>query len=84
MTMAQVTEQDIFEIIQEALELNSGSISMESGMSNLDAWDSLGHLSILAHLDKVLEGKAAGIQLLAAADSAQLIVQILRDNDLVA
>lgn len=81
--MALVTEQDILKIIQDALELEDNRISMESSMSNLDEWDSLGHLSILANLDNVLEGKAAGIQLLAAADSAQQIVQILKDHDLV-
>jgi acyl carrier protein len=81
--MALVSEQDVLKFIEEALELEDGSISPESSMANLDDWDSLGHLSILAQLDKALEGKAAGIQALAAADSAQQIIQILKDHDLV-
>ena len=79
-----LSEQDILKIIQNALELEEGALSLESSMENLDVWDSMGHLGILAQLDQAFDGKVADIQELAAADSAEKIIQILKDHDLVA
>ncbi len=74
---------DIFKIIEEALELNSGSITIESSPDNVEKWDSLGQLSILSLLDEKTSGKVADIPELAGALSAVEIIDILKENLLV-
>ena len=50
-------EQDIFRCIEEALELSSKQINIESKMKEIEEWDSFGHLAILVALDKKFNGK---------------------------
>ncbi len=74
---------NIFKIIEEALELNKGSINIESSQENVEKWDSLGQLSILSALDEQSGGKVADIPELAGALSTKEIIDILKDNLLV-
>jgi len=39
-------EKDVILLIEDALEVRRGSLSIESNMNNTEQWDSLGHLSI--------------------------------------
>jgi len=75
--------ENIFKIIEEALELNKGSINIESSQENVENWDSLGQLSILSALDEQSGGKVADIPELAGALSTKEIIDILKDNLLV-
>lgn len=63
--------------IAQALELPAGSISESSSSDNVDMWDSLGHLSILARLDTLIDGVTDRIPELATALSVQDIRKLL-------
>ena len=78
-----IGEKEVLEIIREALEIKEGDVTVDSSMEDLEEWDSIGHLSILANLDNLLDGKAADIQDLATADSVRKILQSLKENSLI-
>lgn len=80
--MAKLTEAEVLETIRNALEDTKGEITLDSGIGSVEAWDSLGHLAVLAALDARLEGKAAGIQELADAKSIRAILELLRAHQL--
>jgi acyl carrier protein len=81
--MSEITEKEILDIMQNALKLKEKSLTIDSSMSNVEEWDSLGHLSILVALDKFFDGKIGGIKDLVSADSVKKILQILKDNYLM-
>ena len=81
--MALNTE-NIVEIIENALELSNGVLSIDSVAENIEQWDSLGHLSILVSLDKAYDGQVGKIKEMATAESVTKIVALLRENSLVA
>lgn len=81
--MGRSNEKDVISVIESALSLNEGSLTINSSMQEVEEWDSLGHLSVLVALDKFLEGKAAGINELVGANSIQKIVDILKGKSLL-
>ncbi len=74
---------DILKIIEKALELKEGSISVDSKIDDVENWDSLGHLSILVAIDKNIEGNISEISELATADSVSNIIDLLKKNNLL-
>ena len=62
-------------ILNSAMEIDT--LTFESSMDDIEEWDSLGHLSILAALDSRLDGKIADISALAEASSVVSIFEIL-------
>jgi len=81
--MAKVSEREILKGIQNALNPKGGSITVDSSTSNVEEWDSLGHLGVLVTLDQIFDGKVASIKEMATAGSVQKILQVLKDNSLV-
>lgn len=81
--MAKVSEKDILKIIHDALNLNKKNITINTTMKDIEKWDSLGHLGILAALDKFFDGKIANIKEMATVDSVKKIIKILRNNSLM-
>jgi acyl carrier protein len=78
-----VSEKAVLVTIKEALEIEADHVTIDSSMEDLEEWDSIGHLSILANIDSLLDGKAAGIQELATADSVRKILKSLKENSLI-
>ena len=74
---------ELIEKVEGALELDAGSVSMESSSENIEDWDSLGHITILGMLDDATDGASADIVDLTRASSMVEIVQILTDNGLL-
>ncbi|MFA5974928.1 MAG: acyl carrier protein [Elusimicrobiota bacterium] len=81
--MAKTTEADVLATIQKALGADGKKITFNSRMGDSDVWDSLGHLGILAALDKQFQGKVAGIREMATADSVKTILQLLKKHSLI-
>ena len=81
--MLENTEEDVIKVIQEALELSDGDISIDSVADEIPDWDSLGHLAILSNLDEYFEGKVASIEELATVDNIKDLLQLLKDNSLI-
>ena len=74
---------ELFDNIAESLDLESGSISLDSSSENVENWDSLGHITILGMLDDATNGASADIVDLTQANSVAEIVQILTDNGML-
>ena len=81
--MGKFSEQDVLTAIESALELDSRSINMEAVSEDVEGWDSLGHLSILAALDSLFEGRVTEIDEIATADSVPKILVALRQHSLL-
>lgn len=74
---------ELLEKIEEALELEEGSVSMESSSETIEDWDSLGHITILGLLDDATNGSSAEIVDLTQATSVAEIVKLLSENGLL-
>lgn len=74
---------ELFEKIEIALGLNTGSLTIESSSENTEDWDSLGHIIILDALDDATSGVSADITELTQATSVAEIVEILTDRGLL-
>lgn len=76
-----MTKDELVELISTAL--GDDNVNEDSSMENTDAWDSLGHLSLLTAIDNRLQGSAASISGLASATSVPAIAQLLIENKLL-
>ena len=74
---------ELFEKVADALDLDAGSVTLESSSENIEDWDSLGHITILGMLDDATNGASADIVDLTQATSMTEIVQIMTDNGLL-
>ncbi len=78
-----ITEKQVIKVLEEALRIDSGSMTIDSSSLNVENWDSLGHLSILTSLDKIFDGKIAEISDMAEAESVEKILNLLKLNSLI-
>ena len=76
-------EQDIFNVIAEALGRKAGSVSINDSTETIEEWDSLGLLSILGALEKTYGNKVASIDDLAAVRSVREIVDIFKREHII-
>jgi acyl carrier protein len=67
---------EVLKIISKAL---GQKVAESSNTKNTKKWDSLGHLQILASLDKYTRGKSSKINKLSRASSVKEIIKLL-DN----
>jgi len=77
------TTDEVILTIESALELEKGSLSMDTSMGSIEQWDSLGHLSILSSLDILFDGLIAPIANISKAQSVNEILDILIENKLI-
>lgn len=75
-----MTENEFLVCVAEALELELEQISLETITEDLEAWDSLGHLTILFALDKASGGKASKIDGLSGMTKLDDIFRALSVN----
>jgi len=78
-----MTQEEVMGIIADALEVDRGQLNKESDTETLEAWDSLGQISILVALDTALDGRVAGIEGIQRAYSVAAIMDALRQNGLL-
>lgn len=76
-------ENDICNVIAEALGLKRGNISVDDGTDTVQEWDSLGYLSILSALEKTFGNKVAAIDDLAAVKSVREIIDIFKREKII-
>ena len=70
-------ETQIISEIAKALELDESLITIDTQSSDMEAWDSLGQISILVRLDEVFDEVSERIPDLAAAISVREIVELI-------
>lgn len=71
-------EEKICSIIEEALEIEAGSVCADDDMSTIEVWDSIGLLSILSLLEERFGRKIATIEDLSSVKSVKEIIEILQ------
>jgi hypothetical protein len=64
-------KNDFILAIASALEVDKELIKMDLKMDDIPEWDSLGHLTILTHLDDMTDGKAGEISNLGSLDKLE-------------
>ena len=69
-----MNSKKIIEVISKAL---GQKVTESSNVNNTKKWDSLGHLQILASLDKYTKGKSSKIENLNDATSVKAIIKML-------
>ena len=73
--MNRKTQDEVILIIQKALKLKSGVLSIKSSANDVKNWDSLGQPNIVTELDKKLEEKTFEINKLANAYSSKKLLK---------
>ena len=63
--------------IAEALEVEAHQLNINTKSSDLEEWDSLGHISIMVFLDKSFNEVTERVTALASAASVKEIADIL-------
>ena len=77
------TKEEVISTMESALELEKGSLSLDTHMGGIEQWDSLGHLSILSSLDVLFDGLVAPITKISQVQSVGDILNILIENKLI-
>ena len=75
--------EKICRIIERALGLDVGSVSIDDSMDTIENWDSLGLLSILSALEEKFGNKIAGIDDLASVKSVKEIISIFKRESII-
>ena len=76
-------EEEVCRIIEKALGLKEGSVSVDDNINTIEVWDSLGFLSILSALEKRFGNKVAAIDDLAEVKSVKEIIDILKRKSII-
>ena len=77
------SKDEVISNIEIALELEKGSLNIDTRMGSIEQWDSLGHLTILSSLDILFDGLIGPISNISEAQSVEEILNILIENKLV-
>ena len=77
------TKDEVISTIEIALELEKGSLNIDTRMGSIEQWDSLGHLTILSSLDVLFDGLIGPISNISEAQSVEDILNILIENKLI-
>lgn len=70
-------EQKLCEVIARALEIDAKQVTIDSTATDLDGWDSLGHLTILMELEAEFGGEIQSNPKLASAVSVREIFDVI-------
>ena len=71
-------EQDsLLEVIADGLEVDVSDISIDTKASDIEDWDSLGHLNLLMKLDEAFGDISEKVPELASASSVKEIYELV-------
>jgi acyl carrier protein len=77
-----INEVKLKSLISKILKVKKEKITLNSGINNLEQWDSLAHLSILTEIDNFTRGKASKIRGLSNATTVKEILKLLKKSKL--
>jgi acyl carrier protein len=77
-----LNEEKLKSLISKILKVKKDKITLNTGINNLEQWDSLAHLSILTEIDNFSKGKASKIKGLSNANTVKEILRLLKNNKL--
>ncbi len=73
-------KQDFVQKLEELMELDEGELTIDSDMHDIDGYDSMALLSIIAFVDKNFGKKLTADQLIKVTTVESLINQIGQDS----
>lgn len=73
-----MTENQLLGEISAALEIDLSVLTLDSVSTDIEQWDSLGHITILARLDSLFENVTERYPELAEATSIAEILEVLK------
>lgn len=76
----ELTIEVLVDLIARALEVDRGVIAEQTRAVEIESWDSLGHISILAEIDRAFNNISEKCPGLASANSVKEIYEILRES----
>jgi len=76
-----ITEQELIDIVANVLGVDKALLTLDTTTSDLDEWDSLGHIALLQEMHKVFEGRFSASGLLASAISIKELLDALNSED---
>ena len=76
----ELTLKTVTDLITIALEVEPGIIQESTRASEVEEWDSLGHISILSEIDKIFNNITERCPDLASANSVKEIYEFLCDS----
>lgn len=68
---------DFCQIVAKGLEVDASMISPNTTADEIDAWDSLGHLTLLMHLDQEFDGISKDVPELGSTNSVMEIYELI-------
>ena len=72
----------LLKIISRSIKVSADEISLKSKLSQIEEWDSLGHITVMFAIDKATKGKASKISSLNNAKTINDIYSLLKKNNL--
>lgn len=75
--------EEICRLIEQALELEKGSVGVNDNFDTIEKLDSLGLLAVLSTLEKQYGNKIASIDELAGVKSVREIYNLLKRESLI-
>lgn len=78
--MTHVDPSFLIQGIAEALEVEVSQITIDTNSSDVEEWDSLGHISIMSFLDKSYNEITERVPDFASATSVQEILDLITKN----
>ena len=78
--MANIDEELVIAGIAESLEVDRSAVSMDTVSSDLEEWDSLGHISIMGFLDRTYGDITERVPDFASATSVREVLDLLKSN----
>ncbi|MGI9192845.1 MAG: acyl carrier protein [Chitinophagaceae bacterium] len=73
-----MTEQEMFAIMTEILEVNASDLTDEIGPGDIPSWDSLGHIKLISTLEKKIDFELSSDDLMrleSVLDFKQLFIR---------
>lgn len=78
--VANIDEAALIAGIAESLEVDISSVSIDTVSSDLEEWDSLGHISIMSYLDKTYGDITERVPDFASATSVREVLELLKSH----
>jgi acyl carrier protein len=76
-----ITEKELISLVANALVVDETLLSLDTSTSDLDEWDSLGHIALIQEIEKSFEGRYTPSGKLASAISIKELLDALNSKD---
>jgi acyl carrier protein len=76
-----ITEKELISLVANTLGVDEALLSLDTSNSDLDEWDSLGHIALLQEIDKSFEGRYTPSGKLASSISIRELLDALNSRE---